>query len=320
MSRYIRQMVLPEVGAEGQARLSAAQVLVVGAGGLGVPALQYLAGAGVGGITIIDADRVEETNLHRQPLYRMDDIGMAKVVVAANALRAMNSDVQLFPRCEWLDPDLAAGLVPAADLVLDCADNFGVSLTLSDACKAAGKPLVTASALGMQGYVAGVCGKAPSLRAIFPELPGNAPTCSTAGILGPVVGMMGMMQAQMALSVLLDLAPTPLGQMLIFDALQWRFSGFRFDDAPEPASPFPFIARSAINADDLVIDLRTEAATPFRPDALHLSSSALPMLDIPPDTRRVVLACRTGLRAHNCAQIMRSGWHGDIALLSLPEG
>lgn len=320
MSRYERQIVLPEVGAEGQERLRAAHVLVVGAGGLAVPVLQYLAGAGVGCLTLVDGDHVEEGNLHRQPLYRMADLGAPKVHAAAAALRALNPEVEIRPMVAWLDPESAPALVDAAELVLDCADTFAASLTLSDACRAAGKPLVTASALGLQGYVAGVCGGAPSLRAIFPDLPGSAPTCSSAGILGPVVAMMGTMQAQMALSVLLDLSPSPLGQMLVWDAARWRMVDFRFDDAPEPAAPLPFIAASAIRPGDLVIDLRSEAPKPFRADALHMSSDALPDLGVAPGTERVVLACRTGLRAHNCAVALRARWQGDIALLGVPDG
>lgn len=320
MSRYIRQTVLPQVGQDGQERLRAAHVLVVGAGGLGVPVMQYLAGAGVGTLTLIDGDHVEEGNLHRQPMYRMADIGRPKVQAAADAIRAINPDVQVRPEATWLDPETAPALVVDADLVLDCADTFAASLTLSDACRAAGKPLITASALGLQGYVAGICGTAPSLRAIFPELPASALTCATAGILGPVVAMMGIMQAQMALSVLLGLAPSPLGQMMVFNAQCWRMVDFRFDDAPEPAAPLPFIAASAIVVGDLVIDLRTEELTPFRPDALHLSSEALPYLSISPDTARVILACRTGLRAHNSGEALRTRWPGDIALLSVPGG
>ncbi|MCQ0091977.1 HesA/MoeB/ThiF family protein [Roseovarius sp. M141] len=319
MSRYARQMILPQVGTEGQARLQSAHVLVVGAGGLGVPVMQYLAGAGVGMLTLIDGDHVEEGNLHRQPLYRMADIGRPKVQAAAEAIRSLNPDTQVCAQVAWLDPDIAPDRVAAADLVLDCADTFAASLTLSDACRAAGKPLITASALGLQGYVAGVCGNAPSLRAIFPDLPISAPTCATAGVLGPVVAMMGALQAQMALSVLLGLSPTPLGQMMIFDAERWRMAEFRFDDAPEPVADLPFIAASAICTGDLVIDLRTEAPAPFRPDALHLSADALTGIRIAPEIRRIVLACRTGLRAHNGAQTLRTRWPGEIVLLSVTD-
>lgn len=317
MSRYVRQMVLPEIGPDGQERLSGAHALVVGAGGLGVPVLQYLTGAGVGRITLVDGDRVAQHNLHRQPLYRMDQIGQPKARAAAAAMAALNPDVTVTPVCAMLDPANAPALVAAADIVLDCADTFAASLTLSDCCAAQGRPLITASALALSGYVAGCCGPAPSLRAIFPDLPERGATCATAGVMGPVVGTIGALQAQMALSVLLGLNPSPLGQLLSLDARNWRMGGFRFDTAPEPARPLPFIARSQIRPDDLLIDLRAEAA-PFAPEARHIPPERITTLT-PPAGSRVVLACATGLRAHNAGQTLQSRWPGDIALLALTE-
>ncbi|WP_272010359.1 HesA/MoeB/ThiF family protein [Roseovarius sp. ZX-A-9] len=319
MSRYARQITLRQVGDAGQARLRTAHVLVVGAGALGVPVLQYLAGAGVGVITLIDGDTVAESNLHRQPLYGMKDIGRPKVQAAAEAVAALNPEVSVIAQCAWLTPAKAPDLVEQADVVLDCADTFAVSFTLSDIALATKKPLVSASALGFSGYVGGFCATAPSLRAVFPDLPQSAATCATAGVLGPVVATMGAVQAQMALAVLLEMAPSPLGQMMAWDAANWRMSGFRFDAAPEPASPARFIAASQIAPSDLVIDLRSEAPAPFRASALHLSSDALPELSLPLDGARVVLACRTGLRAHHAATALRSRWDGDIALVALPD-
>jgi sulfur-carrier protein adenylyltransferase/sulfurtransferase len=318
MTRYARQVVLPEVGPAGQALLAAAHVLVVGAGGLGVPVLQYLAGAGVGRITVLDGDRVEATNLHRQPLYRMDQIGRPKAAAAAEALAALNPEVAVTPMVGWLDPANAPGLVAGCDIALDCADTFAASLTLSDACREAGRPMITASALALSGYAAGCCGGAPSLRAIFPDLPDRAASCATAGILGPVVGMIGALQAQMALTVLLGLEPSPLGRLISFDAARWRMGGFRFDTAPEPATPLPFIAPGQIAPDDLVVDLRTEAPAPFTPRARHLPPEDLTGLPSTPG-QRLVLACRTGLRAHNAGQAMRPHWPGPIALIALPD-
>ena len=315
--RHARQIALPQVGPGGQARLAAARVLVVGAGGLGVPVLQYLAGAGVGRITLVDPDRVEETNLHRQPLYAMADLGAPKAEAAARRLVALDPAVTVTPRVEWLDPANAPGLVAASDVVLDCADTFAVGLTLSDACMDAGKPLITASALGLAGYSAGCCGAAPSLRALFPDLPANAATCATAGVSGPVVGTIGALQAQMALSVLLGLAPSPLGRLVSFDAAGWRMGGFRFDRAPEPTRPLRFIARGQITPGDLLIDLRAEAQ-PFAPAARHIPPGAIARLS-PPHGARVVLACRTGLRAHNAGQSLQSRWPGEIALLAIPD-
>ncbi|SEO29967.1 Molybdopterin or thiamine biosynthesis adenylyltransferase [Salinihabitans flavidus] len=317
MSRYARQTILPSIGAQGQAALARAHVLVVGAGGLGVPVLQYLAGAGVGRITLVDGDRVEEGNLHRQPLYRMDQIGQPKARAAAKALDGLNPDVTVTPICAWLDPSNAPAWVAGADVVLDCADSFAVSLTLSDLCRDAGRPLIAASALGLSGYVAGCCGGAPSLRAIFPDLPERGATCATAGVMGPVVGTIGALQAQMALAVLLKQAPTPLGRLVSLDAVDWRVGGFRFDRAEEPPAPLRFIARGQIRPDDLLIDLRREAA-PFTPAARHVPPEDIATLN-PPEGTRVVLACATGLRAHNAGQTLQPRWQGDIALLALHD-
>jgi sulfur-carrier protein adenylyltransferase/sulfurtransferase len=315
MTRYARQMILPEIGEGGQERLARAHVLVVGAGGLGVPVLQYMVGAGIGKITLIDGDTVAEHNLHRQPLYRMDQIGQAKAQAAANALTALNPAVTVTPVVEMLDPANAPALVGQVDLVLDCADTFAASLTLSDVCRDMGKPLITASALARAGYVAGCCGRAPSLRAIFPDLPERGATCATAGVMGPMVGAVGALQAQMAMSVLLGLAPSPLGQLVSVDTANWRFAGFRFDRAPEPEHPLPFIARDQIRPDDLLIDLRAEAV-PFSPAARHIPPADIAALT-PATGRRVVLACATGLRAHNAGQDLQTRWPGDIALLAL---
>lgn len=320
MNRYARQMILPEIGAEGQARLSAAHLLVVGAGGLGVPVVQYLAAAGVGRITLVDPDIVEETNLHRQPIYG-PHIGQPKARAAAEFAHALNPQVTVTPLVAWLTPDNAPGLVADADLVLDCADSFAVSYILSDCCLAAGKPLISASVLGLSGYVGGFCGSAPSLRAVFPDLPETLATCATAGVLGPVVGMFGLIQTQMALALLVGLTPSPLGQLIRYEMQGFRSSGFRFDGAPEPGAHFPFIAKNALQADDFVIDLRDEAEAPqpAAPHAQRLKVEDLgPSGPLPAPNQRAVFACRSGLRAWRAADRLRPHWPGEIALLADP--
>src|SRR6516165_5708739 len=165
-NRYARQEILPEVGADGQARLAAASVLVVGAGGLGCAVLQYLTAAGVGRLIIVDHDRVEESNLHRQPLYRMSDVGQPKVQAARGALAALNPATGIEALCERLSSLNAAPLVERASVVIDAADSFAVTYLLSDTCQRTGKPLVSASVLGLSGYVGVFCGGAPSYRAV----------------------------------------------------------------------------------------------------------------------------------------------------------
>ncbi|AMY69589.1 HesA/MoeB/ThiF family protein [Frigidibacter mobilis] len=319
MSRYSRQTLLPEVGAAGQARIGAAHVLVVGAGGLGVPVVQYLAGAGIGRITLVDPDRVEKTNLHRQPIYG-PHLGEPKAEAAAAFVRGLNPQVTVTPRVEWLTPANMPDLMAGADLVLDCADSFAVSYTLSDTCLPAGKPLISASVLGLAGYVGGFCGGAPSLRAVFPDLPDSLATCATAGVLGPVVGMFGTLQAQMALAVLVGLAPSPLGLLVRHDMAGFRSSSFRFDDAPEPdAAPHRFVARADLQRGDFVVELRgaEEAPVPAAPHAQRLPVEAFgPGGPAPAPGQRAVFACRTGLRAWRAADRLRPHWPGEIALLA----
>ena len=318
MSRYLRQMTLPEVGVEGQHRLSKAHVLVVGAGGLGCPVLQYLAGAGVGRITLLDPDHVEESNLHRQPLYRMSDLGCAKALAARAHLRAANPELTIDARVQTLHPGNAPLLVAAADVVVDAADSFAVSYMLSDTCHRQGVPLISASALGQKGYAGGFCGHgAPSLRAVFPGLPDRGATCASAGVLGPVVGMIGALQAQMTLQVLLQHTPSPLGQIVTLDMQRLRFDGFAFHAAPEPQIAAPFVSRSEIRPTDQLIELRgaEEAPEIMAPQAQRLSTHSID--DLQPDpAQRVVLCCASGLRAWRAAECLQAKGHDNLALLA----
>ncbi len=319
--RYARQMRLPEVGEAGQARIAAARILVVGAGGLGCPVLQYLAAAGAGRLTIVDHDTVEESNLHRQPLYRMADLGRPKAEAAAEAIAGLNPEVTVQTRVTRLDPANAPALVAAADIVIDAADSFAVTYTLSDACLAAGKPLVAASVLGLTGYAGVFCAGAPSVRAVFPDLPQQAATCATAGVLGPAVGMVGALQAQMALALVLGTEPSPLGRMTTLDLKRWSFGGFDFRDAPEPAAGefAPFVAVSQVSPGDVVVELRPEdeAPRPAAPGAVRVLPEELAgWSGSVRREARIVLCCRTGLRSWRAASTLRKRGFSDLALLA----
>lgn len=321
MSRYARQMILPEVGEVGQTALRKSHVLVVGAGGLGVPVLQYLVGAGIGRITLIDGDVVDESNLHRQTLFGQSWLGMSKATAAATILKDLNPDCKVLPIVQFLDPSNADQLVHDADLVLDCADSFAASYILSDACLEQNTPMISASVLGLAGYVGGFCASAPSLRAVFPDLPDRAANCATAGVLGPVVGVIGAMQAQMALSVLLNMSPSPLGQLVQFDATGFRSSSFRFDKAQEPANtPFRFIAAAQIEPTDFIVELRdiNEAPLPVCPQALRKEVTDFgPSGPTPENGQRTVMCCKSGLRAWQAATRLNQIWDGQIVLLAL---
>jgi molybdopterin/thiamine biosynthesis adenylyltransferase/rhodanese-related sulfurtransferase len=321
--RYARQEILAEVGPEGQARLAAATVVVAGAGGLGCALLPYLAAAGVGRLIIVDHDKVEESNIHRQPLYRMSDIGQPKVHAARAALAAMNPATRIEALCERLSSVNAAPLIGKADVVIDAADSFAVTYLLSDTCLRAGKPLVSASVLGLSGYVGVFCGGAPSYRAVFPELPRAAGSCAESGVLGTAVGVMGTLQAHLTLALLINWQPPVAGRLLSVDFRTLHLGGFSFARAGEPlGEPIPFIAPAEVSGSDVVIDLRSTSETPVSPfpAALRLGVEALESAQLQlPTEQRIVLCCRSGLRAWRAAQALRNQGHAKLALLALGE-
>ena len=316
-NRYARQAVLPEIGEAGQARLAAASVLVVGAGGLGCPVLQYLSGAGVGRLTIVDHDTVEETNLHRQPLYGMADIGKLKAEAARATLQRFNPHVRIDAVAERLTPQNAARLVAEADIVVDAADSFAVTYMLSDVCFAAARPLVSASVIGMTGYAGVFCGGGPSYRAVFPEVSVDGGTCATVGVIGTAVAMMGSLQAHLTLHHLLGLEPAVLGRVVTFDAKRVGFGGFGFAGSPEPDDQVAFIAPDQVRSDDLVVDLRGLDEAPVSPfaGARRLVVDTIDELGTP--SGRVVLACRSGQRALMAADRLRERGVTNLALVAL---
>lgn len=320
MSRYARQMVLPEIGASGQVLLAEARIVIVGAGGLGCPVLSYLAGAGVGCIRIVDADVVEENNLHRQPLYTMADIGQAKAEAARRALASYNPEIEILADVRRLEPANTASLCSGADIVIDAADSFAVTYTLSDHCLTSGQAFVSASVLGFSGYAGGFCGdRAPSVRAVFPDLPTSATNCTTAGVSGPAVGILGSVQAQMALSCLLGLEPSPLGRMISVDLRQFTTSSFSFGNASEPDDRFGFVSVEDIADSDLVVDLRgvEEAPDVVTTGACRSTVDDVHALAGDAGHRRTILCCRSGLRAWNAGLRLRQAGCTDISLIAL---
>ncbi len=318
MSRYARQIILPDVGDAGQTALAQAKALIIGAGGLGAPVIPYLAGAGVGQITIVDPDTVSESNLHRQILFSQAQIGQPKAEAAAGFATALNPEVDVHWQEAALTPANARGLVARHSIVIDCADSYAVSYTLSDVCLTENTPLISASVLGRSGYVGGFCGPVPSLRAVFPDLPESTASCATSGVLGPVVGVIGAMQAQIAMTVLLNLRPSPMGLLTQFDGATMHTRNFRFDDAHEPENTHLFIAPEHISDDDLVVDLRgkDEAPAAVTPNAIRLTVDTINQLQ--PSNARTVLCCRSGLRAWRAADKLKPRWKDQIVLAALP--
>jgi len=232
--RYSRQIKLEQVGIQGQQRLTEAHVIVLGVGGLGCPASSYLASAGVGRITLIDPDQIELSNLQRQILYSNDNIGQDKVSAAQQRLQQQNPEIEITTLCEAPDEARLIELLADADLLLDCCDNFATRHAVNRACRRTQTALVSAAGVRLEGQLAVFRfdrHRAPCYHCLFPEVAGDTDTCAAAGILAPVVGILGAMQALEALKVLLETGADRHGKLLCFDALssQWRDLAFNAD-------------------------------------------------------------------------------------------
>ena len=234
--RYARHLVLPEIGADGQRKLRRSSVLVVGAGGLGSPALLYLAAAGVGRLGVIDPDHVELSNLQRQVLYDTASCGAAKVERARDRLLALNPHLQIDVYPEAFDLANAARLVAAYDLVIEGSDRFAAKYLVNDACVLAGKPYVGASIRAFSGMLSVYAAPGgPCYRCLFPEMPDPAtvPSCAQAGVLGTVPGLFGTLQAHEALKRILGIGEPLVGALLTVDLLAMRFRKLRLPRDPK---------------------------------------------------------------------------------------
>ncbi len=220
--RYARQHILRGFGLAAQEKLAAARVLIVGAGGLGSPASMYLAAAGVGSITLVDSDVVDESNLHRQLLYATPDIGRSKLDAAGDRLQALNPHVRFEMHQTRLTGANAHDLVRAHDIVIDGTDNFPTRYAINDACLALGRPFVYGSVARFQGQVSVFAAPGgPCYRCLFPELPvaGSVPSCAEEGVLGVVPGIIGLHQATEAIKWLTGVGTPLVGQLMLLDVL-----------------------------------------------------------------------------------------------------
>jgi molybdopterin/thiamine biosynthesis adenylyltransferase len=245
LERYARHIVLREVGGQGQAALQAAKVLVIGAGGLGAPALMYLAAAGIGTLGVVDDDEVSLSNLQRQIIHATPDVGALKVDSAAAKIHALNPHVKFVGHATRLDASNAMALLSGYDLVLDGSDNFATRYLVSDACYLARKPLISA-ALGIfdgslttlrahEKNAAGVLN--PTYRCLFPDAPppGTVPSCQEAGVMGALAGVLGSMMALEAIREIVGFGEGLVGRLLMIDARAMRFETLRY--ARDPANP-----------------------------------------------------------------------------------
>lgn len=338
---YSRQIALREVGAAGQEKLRQAAVLIVGCGGLGVPAMTYLAAAGVGRLGLVDGDRLEASNLHRQTLYSLADVGQPKVELAAARLRALNPEVQVRTHPVRLEAAGAAEIIEPYTLVIDCTDNFATKFLLNDTCVRLRKPVIFSSVHQYEGQLqlvrperGGAC-----LRCIWPNATrdGLVGNCAEAGVLGPVPGTFGTLQALEALKLLLDLPGQLSEELVVMDLLTLavtRVRTRRAADCPQHAlaaavgSPHTAAADAgglelhfdslerAIAAHFEVIDIREPhelAQAPSGPGVRPLPMAQL--LHGPaalPSGGRYLLLCASGRRSLAAAQELRSRGYGQV--------
>jgi molybdopterin/thiamine biosynthesis adenylyltransferase len=235
--RYSRHILLPELGVDAQRKFGAAHALVVGAGGLGAPAAQFLAAAGVGTITLCDADVVDLTNLQRQILYATADVGARKVDAAAARLHAVNPEVRIATVPARVGDALLASLVAAADVVLDCTDNFATRHAINRACVAARTPLVSGAAIRFDGQIAVFDPRdpaSPCYHCLFGEGEDLEETrCAVMGVFAPLVGIVGTTQAAEALKLIAGVGETVTGRLLLLDALAMRWRDVRIGRDPQ---------------------------------------------------------------------------------------
>lgn len=335
LRRYSRHLLIPEVGAAGQERLANARVLCVGAGGLGSPALQYLAAAGVGRIGIVDDDVVDESNLQRQTIYGTSDIGKGKAEVAAARVRELNPLTSADPIPVRLDASNARELVRLYDAVLDCTDRFETRYVVNDACWFERKPDVYASIFRFDGQVSVFLrDRGPCYRCLFSHAPpaGSVPTCAEGGVLGVLAGITGAFQANEALKFILGIGEPLIGRLLLVDALgahtrEVRFereadcalcgdapsiSDVRAEDEQTPAHDFEEIDAAGLDGalrDAVLLDLREPHEAVFGvPDgAVHIPASELPeRLHELDSARAYVVACRIGQKSAWAMEFLRA--------------
>ncbi len=337
---YSRQVALRDVGEAGQAKLRAARVLVVGAGGLGVPVLMYLAGAGVGTIGIVDGDTLDASNLHRQTLYSLADIGKPKASLAAQRLRALNPEVNTRAHLERFTAGNAAGLLADYDLIVECSDNFATKFLVNDAALAARKPAIFASVYQYEGQlqVYRAADDSACLRCLWPEATrdGVVGNCAEAGVLGPVPGVLGSLEALEALKLLLGL-PGVANEIVLLDLLtleQRKLRTTRRADcnhsprlvAPTPTADLEMVFAElapAVAAGFKVIDVREldeVRETPIpRAAATHIPLPTLLATNGNLDrNERYLLVCARGSRSRAAAEHLRE--HGFEQAFSLRGG
>ncbi|DAC31544.1 MAG TPA: molybdopterin-synthase adenylyltransferase MoeB [Candidatus Poseidoniales archaeon] len=340
--RYARHLVLPSVGEKGQIKLLESSVLVVGAGGLGSPALMYLAAAGVGRIGIIDDDFVEESNLQRQIIHSTSSIGDAKAKSAAERISLLNPGIDVLPRVERLTESNALSVIKDYDLVIDGTDNFSSRYLIGDACEILGKTWIFGSIHRFEGQVSTFNFEGgPNYRDLFPEPPPPelAPNCSEAGVLGVLPGIVGTIQATEAIKVILGIGEVMSGKLLTIDSLTMITRVLSFSPDPERSrgsgigkegeylksiSPVEFVKLKSEGWNPFLLDVRSESEetiTSLEGTDLRITHTSVPgRCEEIPMERDIVVYCRTGGRSGAVVKFLTQSGYDSKRVLNLEGG
>jgi len=342
-TQYNRHLILDEIGEEGQNKLTSAKVLVIGAGGLGCPVLQYLTAAGIGTIGIIDDDVVDQTNLQRQILYTIDDIGRSKAKVASEKLSRLNPFVFFKVYEEKLDIDNALELFSEYDIIVDGSDNFPTRYLVNDACVLTDKPLVFGSIFKFQGQVSVLnYENGPTYRCLFPSPPasGSVPNCSDIGVLGVLPGIIGSLQANEVIKMIVGIGEVLKGKLLYLDALtlQQQILSFKKNNDIEVnqlENDYDFFCGITSNTLEeitpselkqnlesyQILDVRTlEEYNNFNIGGIHIPLNIVSDRSVELNNHKpIVVCCQSGVRSKKAIEIIYKQ-REDLQLINLKDG
>ncbi|MCC6690839.1 MAG: molybdopterin-synthase adenylyltransferase MoeB [Bacteroidia bacterium] len=342
LKRYNRHIILSEIGVEGQEKLKQAKVLVIGAGGLGCPVLQYLTAAGLGEIGIVDNDKIDESNLQRQVLYSTDDIGKYKAETAKDKLLRQNPYIKITSYVTYLNQQNALDIISKYNIIVDGTDNFPTRYLVNDACVILNKPFVFGSIFKFEGQVSVFNYKnGPTYRCLYPSppAPGEVPNCSEIGVLGILPGMIGTLQANEVIKMITNIGEVLSGKLLAFDALSMNVQIFEFTDNPENKKikglsnyeTVCSIQTNEITSEELkskinlkekfqLIDVREE----YEHELKNIGGELIPLGNLLDNLSKiqkgipVIIYCQSGLRSKKAAELLSEKGYKNI--FSLKNG
>lgn len=326
MDRYLRQITLPQVGNTGQEKLLKSKVLVIGAGGLGCAVLPYLVAAGIGEVGIVDGDRIEESNLHRQVLYASDKVGNSKAKESAAILQQNNPHIKIQVFEEYLTQKNAPEIISGYDLIIDATDNFFVRYIINDTCVTLDKPFIYGSIYQFQGQVSVFnYKKGPTYRDIFPEKDQKVPNCEEAGVMGTTVGLIGMIQANEAIKILLGIGEVLSGKLLLYDLLRNEQQVFEFSKVEAPKKPeiepdFELLtAEEVLQSQKILLDVRELGE---EPEIIHENYVQIPLSKLDQDWKSlkseqsILVFCQSGMRARRAAKLLFEKGFQNLSLMT----